>query len=422
VIARLLVVAAGLFALWAAPGQAATWCGTAAGDDRRPQVLAGQNVHAVYVLASDGADNTPAVAQAMQNDAEAIDAWWRAQDATRTLRFDLFPFPCGPQLDLTVIRLPSTTAQLRVADGRADAIWEAIRSSPLSSSYVKYLVYYDGPTDGNICGQGDETSDGSGIAIVYMAAVGCQGVTSQTIAAHELLHAFGALPPSGPPSACSSADTGHPCDSEQDILYPSASENGLAWYTLDVGRNDYYGHPGAWLDIQDSVFLRRLDAQVRVSLQLSGGGSVESDIPGLECTATCEADWNRGTVVGLTPHPAAGQRFIRWGGACSGAVGCTLRLEQGASITALFAPARFRLAISRAGRGTVRSGGREILCPARCAAAVTSHAPLRLSAVAAKGWRFARWSGGCTGTRATCTLPMTKASAARAVFVRRPAR
>ena len=117
-------------------------------------------------------------------------------------------------------------------------------------AYAKQLVYYDGPTDDDqVCGQGGGSADGSGVAMVYLA--NCTDVPTAAVAAHELLHAFGALASSGPPHAC--PDTrDHPCDSEADILYPYAGTSPLTSLVLDVGRNDYYGHSGAWLDVQDS--------------------------------------------------------------------------------------------------------------------------------------------------------------------------
>ena len=417
---KLVAAAAGLLAVWAAPGQSATWCGTPASSDREPQVAAGHNVHAVYAIASDGPDNTGAVAQAMQTDAETIDAWWRVQDAARSLRFDLFPYACGPQLDLSVVRVPASSAQLRLLDRRAERIEGALTAGGFDTQYVKYLVYYDGPVDateeGEVCGQGFGRPSGEGIAIVYTQA--CAGVETASTAVHELVHALGAMSDAPTPHECPDSP-GHACEAG-DLLLPTAAEGEvLAQLTLDVGHDDYYGHSSVWFDVQDSQWLRRLDAQTRLSLQLTGAGSVESDVPGLACSVSCSAEWNPGTLVSLTATAAAGRRFVRWSGACSGSAHCVVRLDQAATVNALFAAQSFRLAVSRTGRGTVTSSGREIVCPTRCASALTSYTPLRLSAKPAKGWRFLGWSGGCAGTRPACTLPMTKASAARATFVRR---
>src|SRR5213083_1655149 len=117
----MLIVAAVLAGLAAAPVSAGAtkttaWCGTLAPTDRTPNVVAGHPVHAIYALPSDVADRSAQIAPAMQADIEQIDGWWRGQDPTRTLRFDLFPFPCGAQLDLTLVRFPLPGAQLAPLD------------------------------------------------------------------------------------------------------------------------------------------------------------------------------------------------------------------------------------------------------------------------------------------------------------------
>jgi hypothetical protein len=44
---------------------------------------------------------------------------------------------------------------------------------------------------------------------------------------------------------------------------------------------------------------------------------------------------------------------------------------------------------------------------------------LTLRAVASRGWRFVRWSGGCIGTRATCIPKTDFALSVRATFRKR---
>jgi hypothetical protein len=89
------------------------------------------------------------------------------------------------------------------------------------------------------------------------------------------------------------------------------------------------------------------------------------------------------------------------------------------AVTALFAPATFRLAVGVAGRGTVRSDPGGILATGGRARAgrFTSYEPVRLVAKAAKGWRFKGWAGSARGTRVTVSVPMTKDAGVRAVFV-----
>ena len=90
--------------------------------DLLPQTVSGPTVHFIYAYPSDGTDRLAEFGTTMQTDAATIDTWWRAQDPTRTPRFDLFSFACGPQLDITDLRLPGTGADLRPFDNRFDRI------------------------------------------------------------------------------------------------------------------------------------------------------------------------------------------------------------------------------------------------------------------------------------------------------------
>jgi hypothetical protein len=402
---------------WAKQADAAPWCGTPATSDRA-QVLGGPFLHVVYAIPSDGADHSPDFAQRISGDVDQIAAWWTGQDPTRAPRFDVTPFSCGNQVDLTLVRLPQAASQLAPHQGRAVSLAAGVMTAGLGSAFGKYLVYYDGPVEEpNLCGEAGGAADsGPDYAFVYTAS--CVGVPTAAIAAHELLHALSALP-QGAPHPCSSSDDGHPCDSEQDILYPFASGAPLSASILDFGRDDYYGHSGNWFDLQDSIWLTHLGDQAALSIAVRGGGKVVSLEPSPDCTATCSVDWNRGSNVQLEGIPAAGKRFVRWTGGCTGTGACSLMLGGPTSVGAFFAPARFRLSVTVAGKGIVRSTPRGLACRTRCGAAFTSYKAVRLTATSAKAWRFARWTGSCTGTRPTCSVPMTKAASARAVFVRR---
>ena len=400
----------------AGSAHAATWCGTPATSDRTPQASAGYSVHLVYAVPADGADQLAAKwGSAMQTDAETIDAWWRREDPTRTVRFDTFAFPCGTQLDITFVRLPGAGATLDRIGSRFQLIYNALLATSLLTPYEKTVLYYDGPDNQGrptVCGQG-----GGLVAFVYVNA--CDGVPNDGTVAHELLHALGAVP-AGAPHDCPPPDSAHTCDTETDIMYPYANGANLFALLLDPGRDDYYGHSGSWWDVQDSQFLARLDAQTPLSVTVQGSGRVVSDIPGVDCTAACASQWNTGTAVALTATPTNGQRLIRWSGGCSGAVEtCTVSLAQTTAVTALFAPSTFGLRVSVSGKGAVRGAGGLVSCPAQCRASVSSYTPARLVATPAAGWRFKAWSGACRGSRPTCTVPMKQASSARATFVRK---
>ncbi len=414
---RSSVASAGESAAEAQATSAATaWCGAEAQTDRVPNGVSGDPVHWVYLIPSDGADNLPAVATAMQSDAEQIDAWWRGQDPTRTPRNDVATFSCGTQLDITTVRSTRSSAQLTSTSARFPAIADTLQRAGLTSSLTKYLVYYDGPVDDdNICGQGGSDGSGFGVAVVYYRS--CAGVSTAAVAAHEFLHTIGAVP-SAAPNDCPGDNSGHTCDDESDIMYPAIGGEGLSAKVLDPGRNDYYGHPSAWLDTQDSAWLVRLDSQAPLALTVSGTGTVMADVPGLQCSATCTTTWNSGQALALTAAPGTGMKLVRWGGACTGSASCSVTVNPGARVSALFAPVTFRLAVSVAGRGSVRSSGSGITCRPRCSASFPSYAPVRLIAAPAKGWKLRGWSGACRGSKKTCTVPMSAATSARATFVR----
>jgi hypothetical protein len=81
----------------------------------------------------------------MQSDAEQIDSWWRGQDSTRAPRNDLAAFPCGTELDITTVHSTLSGAQLAPLDGRFPSIFQSLQQAGLTSSFTKYLVYYERP-------------------------------------------------------------------------------------------------------------------------------------------------------------------------------------------------------------------------------------------------------------------------------------
>jgi hypothetical protein len=412
---RLLVLLVAGAALWLAPGAlAAGWCGTDESISDRPDVVTGQQIHAVVVAPADGADTFAADANKLQDDVDSVSAWWTGQDPTRAPRFDLAAFPTGTCLDISFLRLTDATADLRGANVAFFRIERALESASFASEFKKYFVYYDGASvQDDICGTGQgQFSVGPAFALVWLQ--GCPGINDDSVGAHELIHSLGALP-RGAPHACP-GDPGHPCDSPQDVLYPTADPaRPLQQQILDVGHDDYYAHSGGWNDLQDSLWLRHLNTpQLPVSVTLAGTGTVTSLEPGIACGAPCTTQWDQGAFVTLKATPAAGQRFVRWSGACVGTSDCALQVNQAEAVTAVFGPAlrRVRLTMSTRGRGTVR-------CSPSCSATIAAGKSLTLRAVAAKGWKFVSWSGACKGANPVCRPATVAAVSVRATFRRK---
>src|SRR5207249_7058090 len=138
-----------------------------------------------------------------------------------------------------------------------------------------------------------------------------------------------------------------------------------------------------------------------------------SVVPGLACASSCTTQWDGGSQTALTEEPAAGRRFVGWGGACTGQATCSLTLSSPVAVSATFGPVRVPVALGKTGKGT-------ITCVPRCGKTFAGGARLTLRAVPAKGWKFAAWTGDCATVRiATCRPKTDFHVRARAIFRRR---
>ena len=410
---RLVVLGVLALGLWFAPSSfAAGWCGTGETSADRPDVVTAQQIHAIVAVPSDGADTFATDAPALADDVDAITAWWQGQDSTRVPRFDQATFGASTCLDITFVRL-SRTGAAYTALGPNGAFSSIVNELGATGNlYKDYLVYYDGPAvEPEVCGTGGTRAFDTGLSFAVVWLQGCPGVPNSTIGAHELLHALGAVP-SGAPHACL-GDDGHVCDSVDDIMYPSTTGQSLSQLFLDFNHDDYYAHSGSWDDIQDSLWLHRLNIPAEpLNVTLTGTGEIKSDLPGVDCTAACTTQWDQGAALSLTATAGPGQRFVRWSGSCKGSSACALKLDQPATATALFGPLRIPVHVAAAGRGTVA-------CTPKCTKTFGGGKLLTLRAVPARGWKFARWSGGCKGTNPTCRPATDFAVSVLATFRRR---
>jgi phospholipase C len=76
--------------------------------------------------------------------------------------------------------------------------------------------------------------------------------------------------------------------------------------------------------------------QLSVQSAGSGSGTITSSPAGINCGATCSANFASGTAVTLTATPNAGSTFAGWSGGCSGTGTCSLTLTGNASAMATF--------------------------------------------------------------------------------------
>ncbi len=424
------------------PARAAVeWCGVGQATtlDRKPDVdlSSSRQVHVTYALPADAVTRFPTLAPAIATDAAAIEAWWRREDPSRTVRYDLFAFPgCASKfgsLDIGFVRLPRSGAEYTGDTGTDALLLDLDNLDNLSSQ--KHLVYYDGPNpfEDGVCGTAfvprSATTQGglAGIAFVWLQSfcggdVGA-GSLNAAVAAHELIHGLGALQTGTSPNECAPPGRGHVCDSPTDVLYPEAtSQTTLSTQILDVGHDDYYGHSGTAFDVQDSAWLSHLPQQ-RLGIGMQGTGSSRGTVrmtspTAFECTQSCSLQLDRGVAVTLVARPAAGARFAGWKGACTGRAACVVTLDAARSVIATFGAPTFRLTVGVGGKGRVSSSPAGLTCTSRCSASFRASSNVRLRATASAGFVFAGWIGSCRG-KSPCIVKLVGNRSVRAIFRKR---
>jgi hypothetical protein len=143
------------------------------------------------------------------------------------------------------------------------------------------------------------------------------------------------------------------------------------------------------------------------------------------CGTNCTATYASGTVVTLTAEAAIGSTFITWTG-CDAVSGnsCTVTMAAARSVAATFALQQFTLSVSKGaiGHGNVTStsspaSATQIACGATCSAAYDWGTVVTLSATAAFGNVFVRWSGCDAVSGTSCIVTMSSAKSVTATFL-----
>ena len=73
-----------------------------------------------------------------------------------------------------------------------------------------------------------------------------------------------------------------------------------------------------------------------LAVAIVGGGRITSTPAGISCPGKCGATFAAGSRVLLTPTSRSGSRFLRWGGGCTGAGACRVRVSALAVVAAQF--------------------------------------------------------------------------------------
>src|SRR3954447_25036247 len=263
--------------------QPTSWCGPERPTDDTANELqnGGYKEHAIYMVPYDGADRFGQFAGSIQADAFAASALLETSYG-RAIRFDLGT-SCGPQyLDITVVRMPFSTAQVAAAaqggTGTFDLVSRSLDAAGLrtiqpSDSFAiagqrtrNWVVWLDGPAPAGTCGQASiyddpsRTADnlnnfGGKVAVVFPSGSG--GFCSSNAVRHEIGHNLGALQPSAPHAF----DGAHCNDAIEDTMCYSNSPrvaNGQRGLFFDYKNDDYWDPAGGalpWWTVNLNRFL-----------------------------------------------------------------------------------------------------------------------------------------------------------------------
>ncbi|NBY21822.1 MAG: hypothetical protein EBQ73_02915, partial [Gammaproteobacteria bacterium] len=152
-----------------------------------------------------------------------------------------------------------------------------------------------------------------------------------------------------------------------------------------------------------------------------GNGTLSSTPSGILCGTACQSAFTLGTTVNLTAAPDAGWSFLGWSGACSGAGGCSVVLDQDKTVTGQFALLpRYLLRVAYPSNGSITSSSTEIKCGGGNRACEALVAQTLLTATPQGGYAFKAWSGCPKPVGNTCQLSLVRPLSLRATFVALP--
>lgn len=228
----------------------------------RPDDVGGQQIHAIYLLASDSPDRRRDVRGEIAGSIAVAQEWMERKTARR-FRLDTFE----GELDVSTVVLPERRRRLAEHGIFLRDEFEArLPGLGFDDEDKLYAVYYEGFVD-EVCANGPYPPELPGrVAAHYLdgryADPGIPDCAEEALAApgqragawehgflHELIHATGAVPYCAP-----NASDAHVGDDPRDLMYAGPEPWNPRF--VDIGRNDYFGHGRrGCLDLALSGFL-----------------------------------------------------------------------------------------------------------------------------------------------------------------------
>jgi hypothetical protein len=155
----------------------------------------------------------------------------------------------------------------------------------------------------------------------------------------------------------------------------------------------------------------------------TGEGTVTSSPSGIECGATCSAEFEKGETVTLTASPASGWAFGAWSGCLTHeGLTCTVSMSAAKTVKVSFVATPF-LTIEKTGSGSGKVSSKGISCDASCSVAkseVKTGSAVEVKVTPSKGTEAAIFengtgnAGSCTG--GTCNFTISENSSVKVKF------
>ena len=257
----------------------------------RPDLADGEQVHIVYLLPSDMADEELDTNGVLQCSVRSWNQWFEEQSGGQSWRLDTFdpPGKRGPLVDITYVRASRPSSEIQSNVTVEEELILAGLAHPVEYGTKKFLSYVASET-GPLCGSAQyplEQFEAVGhdrgwtrMASVYLfsnaacgaRAFGSPGAPSwsEAIAVHELIHTEGVVP-LGAPHGCTAFEAvpthictlgvvladwaGAALDPERtDVMFPFAVMP-LSDNVLDRNNDDYFNHELPIRDLADSPWL-----------------------------------------------------------------------------------------------------------------------------------------------------------------------
>ncbi|WP_447968752.1 InlB B-repeat-containing protein [Nitrospira sp. M1] len=214
---------------------------------------------------------------------------------------------------------------------------------------------------------------------------------------------------------------GHPDNADKNTSYRKEGLTAEEKHYFAVTAYDNAGNESA---PSEEVSTEAATVSHKLSVAITGSGTVSSAPGGIGCTTSCNATFAEGQSVTLSAAPKSNWKFSNWGGACSGSGSCVVTMSTAKSVTATFkelppTTTTYTLSVSITGNGTVSSDPSGIGCTTACKASFTEGQSVTLSATPQSNATFSQWSGSCSGS-GSCVVSMNAAKSVSATFVTAP--